>query len=176
MVYFRGMKQGEPIATATAPQTPNKEGIGAERKTEKKQKPAKGGRNYVPKGGNGGRRDRSGRITKGERLDAIGVSAMIDQILVEDVDVIEINLKTQKRTQTKKSTLRATLEMLRHEALKNKSIPAAKEFLDRTLGRAKQRVEVSNDAIPEEEQRLPNKAEIAGAKAYLAALEDEEDD
>lgn len=143
--------------------------------TEKKQ-PAKNGRNYKRKGvGNGGARDRAGRLPKEERIEALGVSATIDQHLIEEVEVIEINTNTQQRKVTKKPTVRALLDMLRHEALKNKSVPAAKEYLDRTLGRAKQRVDVTTDEIPEEDQRLPTKAEKAAAKAYLANLEDEED-
>lgn len=168
---------GRTETSSSAPQTPSPEKHGAP-ETENKQtkKKSKGGRNYKPKGiGNGGKRDRSGREEKTERLKKLGVSETLDQHIAEEVEVVEVNAETGKRTATKKPTLRAMLDMLRYQALKQKDVRAAKEYLDRTMGRAKQAVEHSGEIIVEEEQRLPTKAEKAAAKAYLANLEDEED-
>lgn len=171
------MEKGRTESTAPAPSTPGSgtNGAGA---TEKKQKsPAKNGKAYKRKGvGNGGKRDRSGRTEKAERLKILGVSEMLDQHLAEEVEVVEVNAETNARTKTKKPALRAMLDMLRYQALKHKDVRAAKEYLDRTMGRAKQAVEHSGEIITEEEQRLPTKAEKAAARAYLAALDDEEDE
>lgn len=166
--------KGTTASKAPAPQSPKPEKHGGS-ETEKKQK-SKGGRNYTPKGvGNGGKRDRSGRKTKAERIDALGVSDTLEQHLVEEVEVIEVNAQTGARKKSKKPTLQALLDMLRHEALKNKSVPAAKEYMDRTLGRAKQRIE-HEGGIEVDDQRPLTKAEQAAALAYEAALEEEDDD
>lgn len=166
--------KGRTETSVPAPQSPEPEKNGAG-ETEKKQK-SKGGKNYKPKGiGNGGKRERSGREEKKTRIEKLGVSATIDQHMAEEVEVVEVNAQTGARKATKKPTLRAMLDMLRHKALKEKDVRAAKEYLDRTMGRAKQTVDVSGEIVTEEEQRLPTKAEKAAAKAYLAALEDEED-
>lgn len=171
--------KGRTESKAPAPSSPTPEKNGAP-ETEKKQtakKPSKGGRNHKSKGlGNGGKRDRSGRKEKAERLKVLGVSDMLDQHLAEDVEVVEVNAETNARTKTKKPALRAMLDMLRYQALKHKDVRAAKEYLDRTMGRAKQAVEHSGEIITEEEQRLPTKAEKAAARAYLAALDDEDDE
>ncbi len=165
---------GRTETNVTAPKSPKPENNGAG-KREKIQKPSRGGRSYVKKGiPVGGAREKAGRIPKAEKVEFLGVSATIEQHLIEDVEVIEINVQTGERKATKKPTVRAILDMLRHEALKNKSVSAAKEYMDRTLGRAKQKIDMTNDIVPEEEQRLPSRAEKAAAKAYLANLEDED--
>ena len=101
------------------------------------------------------------------------VTTMKEGHLMELVEVTTINRETSKTTTTKKETMLAILDMLRHEALKNKSIPAAKEYFDRTLGKSKQEIEHSGE-IKVDEQRLPTKAEKAAAAAYLKALDDDE--
>ncbi len=101
------------------------------------------------------------------------VTTMKENHLMELVEVTTINRETSKTTTTKKETMLAILDMLRHEALKNKSIPAAKEYFDRTLGKSKQEIEHSGE-IKVDEQRLPTKAEKAAAAAYLKALDDDE--
>lgn len=101
------------------------------------------------------------------------VATMKESHLMEMVEVTTINRETSKQTTTKKETMLAILDMLRHEALKNKSIPAAKEYFDRTLGKSKQEIEHSGE-IKVEEQRLPTKAEKAAAAAYLKAMDDDE--
>lgn len=74
----------------------------------------------------------------------------------------------------KKTRLVAILDTLAIEAIKNKDVGAAREYFDRTLGKAKQEIEYNDPDI--EEQRLPTKAEKAAAKAYLEALEDDDDE
>jgi len=78
------------------------------------------------------------------------------------------NIRIEKRTR-----LVAILDMLAQSALKDKDVSAAKEYLDRTIGKTKQEIEHSGE-IKVEEQRLPTKAEKAAAEAYLKALEDDE--
>lgn len=119
--------------------------------------------------GTGGKRDRSGRKTKAERVKTLGVSDTLEAHMIEDVEVIISNRATGKQIISKKPALVALLDMLRHEALVNRNVPAAKEYMDRTLGRAKQRVEVSGE-IKSEEQRVPSKAALAAAAAYEREL------
>lgn len=168
--------KGRTASNAPAPQSPKLEKNGAG-KLEKKQNPTKSsGATSVPeKKPHGGKRDRAGRKSKAERIDALGVSDTLEQHLVEEVEVIEVNAQTGARKRSKKPTLQALLDMLRHEALKNKSVPAAKEYMDRTLGRAKQRIE-HEGGIEVDDQRPLTKAEQAAALAYEAALDEEDDD
>jgi len=169
--------KGTTERTSPAPQSPKPEKNGASvtEKSQTEKKPYKGGRRYKVKGmGNGGARDRAGRIEKEAKIEFLGVSATIEQHMIEEVEVIEINAITGARKATKKPTVRAILDMLRHRALKEKDVRAAKEYLDRTLGRAKQTVDVSAEIVTEDEQRQPTRAEKAAAAAYLANLEDEE--
>lgn len=93
--------------------------------------------------------------------------------LMEEVEVVVTDRGTNEVKKQKKPRLVALLDMLAHEGLKNKNIPAAKEYLDRTLGKSKQEIEHSGE-IKVEEQRLPTKAEKAAAAAYLKALDEDE--
>lgn len=157
---------------------------GAARKPEKKQKPKKpsrGGRNYKPKGeGVGGKRDHAGRLTKAERLQALGVSDTLEAHLVQEITLENGRLPAApdpeaKPIVSKKPRLVAILDMLAGEALGKGSVPAATEYLNRTLGRAKQTVEVSG-SIKADDQAPPTPAEMAAAKAYEDALEDDDDE
>lgn len=96
-----------------------------------------------------------------------------EQHLFEEVEVVITERAGTTRVE-KKSTLQAMLDTLRQEGLKNKNVAAIREYFDRTLGKAKQEVEYSGD-MQAEEQRPPTKAEKAAAKAYLEALEDEDE-
>ena len=157
---------GRTATNVTAPQSPKPEKVGAGAIEKTQKPPAKNGKAYKRNGvGLGGKREKAGRIPKAEKVEFLGVSATIEQHLIEDVEVIEINVQTGERKATKKPTVRAILDMLRHEALKNKSVSAAKEYMYRTLGRAKQKIDKTNDIVPEEEQRLTSRAEEAAAKA-----------
>lgn len=165
------MTKGTIKTQSSTPVDNNKTGAVA---IEKKQK-AKNGSSYIPNGvGKGGKREDSGREEKKAIIKALGISDMINQHIIEEVDVVEVNVNTKARTATKKPAVRAILDMLRYKALKHYDVKAAKEYFDRTLGRAKQHIEFE-DVVPEEEQRLPTKAEKAAARAYLAALEDDEE-
>jgi len=153
---------------SSTPVEPNKE-TGAKKLAEKKPKSKHGG----PRQNSGGAREEAGREKKPEKVKILGITAMIEQHMIEEVDVVEINVNTKARVVTKKPAVRALLDMLRYKALKHSDVKAAKEYLDRTLGRAKQHIDMSvEDIVTEEEQRLPTKAERAAAKAYLDNLEE----
>lgn len=169
--------------SSPASKSSKKRGVKGPAETEKKQKPkkpSKGGRNYKPVGvGNGGKRDHAGRLSKAERLQALGVSDTIEAHLVQQVELTDGSLpKTpegQKPIVSKKPRLVAILDMLAGEALgPARSVSAASEYLNRTLGRAKQTVEVSG-SIKADDQAPPTPAEEAAARAYEQALEDEDD-
>lgn len=103
------------------------------------------------------------------------VTAMRKMHLMEEVDVVITDRSTGTIKSEKKIAMLAMLDMLRQEALKNKNVQAAKEYFDRTLGKSRQEIEL--ETIDPNEQRLPTKADLAAAEAYLAASdEDEEDD
>jgi len=91
----------------------------------------------------------------------------------EEVEVVVHDKSTGQMKREKRKRLTAILDMLSQEALGNKNIQAAKEYLDRTLGKSKQEIEMTGD-IKVEEQRLPTKAEKAAAAAYLKALDEDE--
>lgn len=169
--YNIGMTKGTIKTSSSTPVSTTKTGG----EGEKKQKIVTGGKAYKPKGiGIGGAREKSGREEKNIRLEITGVSKMIDQHLVEEVVVTEINVNTKQRTETKKPAVRAILDMLRYQALKHSDVRAAKEYLDRTLGRAKQHIDLTSEIVTEAEQALPTKAEEAAAAAYIANMEDDE--
>lgn len=172
------MKQGRTETNVTAPHSQNGEGAVTIGAIEKKQKtPAKNGKNYKRKGiGLGGKRDKSGRNAKEDRIKAIGVSEMYDQHLVEEVEIVEVNKQTQERKTYKKPTVLALLDMLRQKALKDRDVRAAKEYLDRTAGRAKQRIEMKTEIVREEDQRPPTETEIAAAEMLLDEIDDNEED
>jgi len=169
-------KEGRTKLKVLAPTTGK--GSEDEKKQEEKKssspKKITGGKNYKPKGvGIGGKREGAGRKTKDEKLGKIlGVSETLEQHLIEEVEVTELNVNTGARISTKKPTLRAILDMLRYQALKKSDVRAAKEYLDRTVGRAKQHIDVKTEEIvTEAEQRVPTLAEQKAANAYYETLE-----
>lgn len=173
----------ETTGTSSPASTTSKRGKTGPAETEKKQKPkkpSKGGRNYVPVGKeNGGARDHSGRKTKAERLQALGVSDTIEAHLIQEVELQNGSVpkiaEGSAPIVSKKPRLVAILDMLATEALgPSRSVSAASEYLNRTLGRAKQTVEVSG-SIKADDQAPPTAAEVAAAKAYEDALEEEDD-
>jgi len=89
--------------------------------------------------------------------------------MMEEVEVTVRDRKTNEIKSSKKATMLAILDMLRHEALQNKSIPAAREYFDRTLGKAKQEIEHSGE-IKVDDQRVPTKAEREAARLFRKAL------
>jgi len=97
------------------------------------------------------------------------VTEMKEEHLMEEVTVTTLNRETGTVKSVKKTRFRAILDMLSHEALTSKNVSAAKEYMDRTIGKSRQEVEHSGE-IKVEEQRLPTKAERAAAKAYLQSL------
>jgi len=169
-------KKGITKLKVLAPETAKT--IETEKKLEKKKSVSKGGAAYKPKGfGNGGKRDGAGRKTKDEKLGKIlGVSETLEQHLIEEVEVTELNVNTGARTVTKKPTLRAIMDMLRYQALKKQDVRAAKEYLDRTVGRAKQHIDMkTEEVVAEAEQSVPTLAEQMAADAYADVLDEMQD-
>lgn len=97
------------------------------------------------------------------------VTEMREQHLMEQVEVVISDKTNNTMRKEKKPRMVAILDMLSQEALKNKSIPAAKEYLDRTLGKAKQEIEHSGE-IKVDDQRVPTKAEREAARLFRKAL------
>lgn len=183
------MKQGRTDGNATAPHSPKPEKNGAQGKTEKQrlqERLKKAGVIGVEKMTKEKLRSELARI-KSEGMDVPDlrqenggaptslskdpkVTEMRNHHMMEDVEVTVRDRKTNEIKSSKKATMLAILDMLRHEALQNKSIPAAREYFDRTLGKAKQEIEHSGE-IKVDEQRVPSKEEREAAQAFRKALE-----
>lgn len=110
---------------------------------------------------------RPGTLGKTEK-----VRDMKEQHLFEEVEILLHNRETGATVREKRKALYAVLDMLRTKALKEKDVQAAKEYLDRTLGKALQEIEFND--ISKHEQRLPTEAEKAAARAYHLAIRDHE--
>ncbi len=166
----------ETTGTSSPASKPSTKGKKGGKLAEKKQKGGNG--HGGPRENSGGTRDHAGRTSKAERLAALGVSDTIEAHLIQEV---ELNNGAVPKIAdgaapilTKKPRLLAILDMLATKALgPEQSIPAATEYLNRTLGRAKQTVEVSG-SIKSEEQGMPSDAELAAAQAYEDVLEKED--
>ena len=131
--------------------------------------------NLYPENSNshGGAREEAGR-PKGSKDKA---TQLMDKIRDEAiyhaekvVEVVEINKSTNKRQVIEKKRYVFVLDMLWDEAVKRKNITAAKEYLDRTMGKATQPIEHSGE-IKNQEQRIPDDpAVLAAQSAYHEAL------
>lgn len=117
----------------------------------------------------GGRREGSGRKEISKEPE---ITEMKSGHLMEEVEIVIADRTTGAVKSTRKKTLLAILDMLRQEALKNKSIPAAKEYFDRTLGRPKQEIGLSG-TIKVKEQKVPSAAERAASNAYAKSIKEE---
>ena len=117
---------------------------------------------------NGGRRPGSGRKKKEELLVIKGLKEKIDDHKTELIDIERVSQKG-KKTIEKKERLLAMLELLFEEAYHRKNVSAAKEWLDRTLGKAPQALEHSG-SIETREQKVPTKAQRRAADAYYETL------
>ncbi len=116
---------------------------------------------------NGGTREGSGQVS-------IEKEPLVHEIkrdhVFEEVEIVITDRRTGQAKTEKKKRLIAMLDMLAQEALQRKNISAAKEWLDRTLGKAHQSIEHSGQ-IDTLEQKVPTKAEQAAARAYVEELE-----
>ncbi|MCK4500886.1 hypothetical protein KAU11_10325 [Candidatus Babeliales bacterium] len=120
----------------------------------------------------GGARQGSGRKPSAERAQLLDLKTQIEQHAQQLVDVVLT--KNGRQTIEKKTRILAIMDMLVNEAVKNKSIPAAKEYLDRTLGKSLQPIEHSGE-IDTHEQHMPGpvtKALLAAQSAFHDALND----
>lgn len=100
--------------------------------------------------------------------------------LDEEVEVIITKRDENGQMVTKsekKATFLALLDQLRRDGTKaptvNERVNAIHEYFDRTLGKARQEIEIEGE-IKTEEQRPATKAEKAAAKAFLDNLDDDE--
>lgn len=104
------------------------------------------------------------------------VIEMKEQHFMEEVEVVITKPGGQTEV-VKRPTFLAMLDRLRSRAIAAKDtkemVAAMHEYFDRTLGKARQEIEVEGE-IKAEEQRPATKAEKAAAKAYLDNLDDEE--
>lgn len=98
------------------------------------------------RGKNGGVRPNSGRKPNEEKLVVKGIKQLIDNFTNEEVEVQIMDREKATVIKMKKPRIIALLEMLYQEAMKNKNVIAAKEVLDRSLGKAPQKIQGDSDA------------------------------
>ena len=117
---------------------------------------------------NGGARKGAGRKPNPERERLVTLKEMAEEHALEELDVpmmVQGQAKMVKMTRTK-----ALLNMLWEEAVKNKNISAAKEYGDRTRGRARQEIDMTGE-ISTKDQYTPNDPALLEAqKAYANAV------
>lgn len=107
------------------------------------------------------------------------VSSVKEKMIAEEVEIVITDKKTGQTTVSKMKALEALLYKLRQKAVQSNDtremVLAMREFFDRTLGKPTQEITHSG-GIKVEEQKIPSKAQIAGAIAYEKALAEEEDE
>lgn len=124
--------------------------------------------------GTGGKRPGAGRKPNKERLIKLGIKEILDKHGLETVEVVETDRATGATRTVPKTRVQALLDVLYNEGHNKRNVPAIKEYYDRVMGRPIQSLQHSGE-IAVEEQHVPTKAEKAAARAYLAAMEEEED-
>ena len=117
----------------------------------------------------GGSRVNAGRKKKTENVILEELNEEIKNHKSKLVDVTNISQEGREKIE-KKERLLIVLEVLFQEACLRKNISAAKEWLDRTMGKAPQTLEHSENTSPIE-QRVPTKAEQRAANAYYDELQ-----
>ncbi len=122
----------------------------------------------------GGARPNSGPKTNEEKLVLRGLKEKINNHIEGVVDITVVDKSTGKTKVEEKIRAIAIMEMLFQEAYARKNISAAKEWLDRALGKAPQGIEHSGE-IKQAEQRIPTKAEMMAAQSYAQILKEEID-
>lgn len=132
-------------------------------KTEKKQ-----GNQIETKGKNGGAREGSGRKKNEdrERLNTLKDEAELHAMAEVNVAVTEGGVVKS----VKKQRAHALLDVLFTEGLKHKSIPAIKEYFDRTRGKARQEVDLSGEIKTSEQYTPEDPALKAASDAYAQAI------
>lgn len=156
-----GKKKGKDNSAAPSPELENLE------KTQGNQEAGD------TKGTHGGAREGAGRKPLADRKKVQELRDLIEDHAGEEVEIVETNRGTGTTQVKKKKTIVAIMDMLRHEAIQNKSIPAAKEYLDRVLGKAIQPLEHSGE-IDTETQGIPNHpAVVAAREAFYATLREQ---
>ena len=101
---------------------------------------------------NGGKREGSGRKKSQDRERLVTLKDKAEDFALEEIDVQEkngTNFRVIKMTRNQ-----ALLNVLFEEGFKRKSIPAIKEFFDRTRGKSRQELELSGE-IDTGDQYLP---------------------
>lgn len=142
----------------------------SETEIEKVKKPGRG-KNGGARPGSGRKKGVVGEVTKLREELADRIKNMGEEL----VEIEERNLKTGERAVIVKARNVALMEVLFNEGIKNKNIPAIKEFLDRTLGKARQPLEHSGTIESKTQERAKlTRAQQAALDAYHNALLEDE--
>ena len=117
----------------------------------------------------GGKRPNSGRKPVEEKLKERGIKDLLDKHALETKQVTIIDPVTGKQRKVDRPRTLIIMNMLFQKAQRQKDVKAAKEWLNRALGKAPQFIEHSGE-IKTEEQRVPTEAELKASRAYVEAL------
>lgn len=114
----------------------------------------------------GGARQGAGRKPSEDRERLITLQEQAEMHALEEVPIaVTMNGETRNIKMTRAQAL---LDMLFTEGIKRKSIPATKEYFDRTRGKARQPIEHSGE-IKTEDQYIPDDpATIKAHEVYVA--------
>jgi len=114
----------------------------------------------------GGARQGAGRKPSADRERLITLQEQAEMHALEEVPIaVTMNGETKNIKMTRAQAL---LDMLFTEGIKRKSIPATKEYFDRTRGKARQPIEHSGE-IKTEDQYIPDDpATIKAHEVYVA--------
>jgi len=116
--------------------------------------------------GRGGAREGAGRKPSEERERLLTLQEQAEEHALAEVPIaVTVNGETRSIKMTRAQAL---LDMLFTEGIKRKSIPATKEYFDRTRGKARQPIEHSGE-IKTEDQYIPDDpATIKAHEVYIA--------
>ena len=153
-----------------APVQPTEENaVSTGTKTEKLIKATTAEKSATPKK-NGGKRPGAGRKPKKETLEKRGLAEEMEAHLWETVEVIVKNRQTGATTTEKRTRFRAMLDTLAEKGIKDKDVPAIKEYFDRTTGKPAQQIAMKHSGeVGTYTAKRPSKAALAAKRAYERA-------
>lgn len=117
----------------------------------------------------GGSRKGAGRKMVAATEVRLSTQETMKDHLTEEVEVNITDKKTGKTTLVKMTRVKALLDMLFMKGFKDKDTQAAKEYFDRTIGKAPQAIIHSGSIDTAKQDKELTPAEVAAANAYHKA-------
>jgi ribonuclease I len=118
---------------------------------------------------NGGARPNSGRKRTLITEVRLTMQETMKDHPTEEVEVVVTDKGTGETKLVKSTRIKALLDMLFTKGFKDKDVGAAKEYFDRTIGKAPQAIIHSGSIDTTKQDKELTKGEIAAAEAYKKA-------